>query len=80
MDSPDLALFHPPPSRAASTEIFTSRVSHVVRVATSDFGGDAEECFTQATGMIFIYLVIWQVGVYCTVFHVSLAQLTGILI
>ncbi|CAN0090990.1 unnamed protein product [Scytosiphon promiscuus] len=26
----------------------------------SDFDGDAVECFTQATGMIFIYLVVWQ--------------------
>eukprot|EP00752_Nemacystus_decipiens_P016491 g14742.t1 len=27
----------------------------------SDFDDDAVECFTQATGMIFIYVVIWQV-------------------
>lgn len=29
--------------------------------ATSDFDDDAVECFTQATGMIFIYVVVWQV-------------------
>ncbi|CAM9647960.1 unnamed protein product [Ectocarpus sp. 12 AP-2014] len=36
----------------------------------SDFDGDNKECFDQATGMIFIFLAVWQVwfyawGVYC---------------
>ncbi|CAM9988727.1 unnamed protein product [Ectocarpus sp. 12 AP-2014] len=36
----------------------------------SDFDGDSNECFDQATGMIFIFLAVWQVwfyawGVYC---------------
>lgn len=28
----------------------------------SDFDDDEVECFTQATGMIFIYVVVWQVS------------------
>ncbi len=29
---------------------------------SSEFAGDAVDCFTQATGMIFLYIVVWQVG------------------
>lgn len=29
--------------------------------ATSDFDDDAVQCFSEATGMIFIYVVVWQV-------------------
>lgn len=37
------------------------------RPLSSDFDDDAVECFTQATGMIFIYVVVWQVDSSSTV-------------
>ncbi|CAM9263937.1 unnamed protein product [Ectocarpus sp. 4 AP-2014] len=35
----------------------------------SDFDDDEVECFTQATGMIFIYVVVWQVWFYSWGFY-----------
>ena len=48
---------NPPPSFARRTHEKCVRSSNIL----SDFGDDADECFSQATSMIFLYYASWQV-------------------